>query len=131
VTYSVVYASSGMCLDSPGHQILQPINLDGSSVFKQGSTVPAKFRVCDANGNSIGTPGVVSDFKLIAKTNGTSSDPNEAIVSTNADSAFRWDPSAQQWIFNISTKNLTKGYTYTYQITLNDGSKILFTFGLK
>jgi len=120
-----------MCLDSPGHQILQPINLDGSSVFKQGSTVPAKFRVCDTNGNSIGTPGVVSDFKLIKKTNGTSSDTNETVVSTSADSAFRWDPGAQQWIFNISTKNLSKGYTYTYQITLNDGSTIQFTFGLK
>jgi hypothetical protein len=131
VSYSVAYASGGTCLDSAGHQILQPINLDGSSVFKQGSTIPAKFRVCDANGNSIGTPGVVSDFKLIKKTNGTSSDTNEAVVSTSADSAFRWDPGAQQWIFNVSTKNLSKGYTYTYQITLNDGSNIQFTFGLK
>ncbi|WP_414858838.1 immunoglobulin-like domain-containing protein, partial [Paenibacillus sp. Soil787] len=28
--------------------ILQPINLDGSSVFKQGSTVPVKFQLTDA-----------------------------------------------------------------------------------
>ena len=71
VTIAVRYADSGACLGAPGHAILPPINADGSSVFKQGSTVPAKFRVCDANGNSIGTPGVVADFKLVQVTAGT------------------------------------------------------------
>src|SRR2546425_7716935 len=37
--FSIMYASSGMCLSEPGHAVLQPINADGSSVFKQGSTV--------------------------------------------------------------------------------------------
>jgi hypothetical protein len=40
VTFTVGY-STGPCLGSPGHQILQPINADGSSVFKQGRSVPA------------------------------------------------------------------------------------------
>ena len=50
--YSVAYAASGMCYGDIGHQILQPINADGTSVWKQGSTIPAKFRVCGANGVS-------------------------------------------------------------------------------
>jgi hypothetical protein len=33
-------------------------------VFKEKSTVPAKFRVCDAAGNSIGPAAVVKDFRL-------------------------------------------------------------------
>src|SRR2546422_3463306 len=53
------YAQGGICLASPGHQILQPVNADGSSVFKKGSTIPVKFRVCDANANPIGGAGQV------------------------------------------------------------------------
>ncbi len=64
-TMFVQYATGGTCYGGPGHTILQPINADGTSVFKQKSTVPAKFRVCDAYGNSIGTPGVVTSFKLV------------------------------------------------------------------
>ncbi|MBI3646088.1 MAG: hypothetical protein HY233_09015, partial [Acidobacteriales bacterium] len=60
VNYSVAYAAAGMCFGSAGHAILQPVNSDGTSVFKKGSTVPAKFRACDASGNSVGSPGVVS-----------------------------------------------------------------------
>ncbi len=130
-TFSILYAAGGLCLGAPGHSILQPINSDGSSVFKKGSTVPAKFRVCDASGNSIGTAGVVSSFRLIQTSNGTVSDVDEAAVSTTPDTAFRWDASGQQWIFNINTKNLTANVTYLYRITLNDGSTIDFKFGLK
>ena len=36
------------------------------SVFKMGSTVPTKFRVCDANSVSIGTPGIVIGYGLVA-----------------------------------------------------------------
>jgi hypothetical protein len=131
MTQQVSYASGGMCLDNLGHQILQPVDADGSSVFKQKSTVPAKFRVCDANGASIGTPGVVASFKLIQTISGTVTDVDEAVDSTTPDNAFRWDPSAQQWIFNMNTKSLSAGKTYVYRIVLNDQSNIDFRFGLK
>lgn len=81
---------------------------------------------------SIGTAGVVSSFKLVQILTGTiSSTVNEDVASTTPDAAFRWDMTAQQWIFNISTKNLTGGKTYIYTITLNDSSVIEFQFGLK
>src|SRR5436305_12524994 len=48
------------CLGAAGHQILQPINSDGSSVRKQARTVPAQSRVRDANAKSSGTAGAVS-----------------------------------------------------------------------
>ena len=47
---STAYQTSGLCFGAPGHVILQPVNADGSSVFKQGSSVTAKFRVCDSAG---------------------------------------------------------------------------------
>lgn len=131
-TYKVAYAAGGTCLGSAGHAILQPVNPDGTSIFKAGSTVPVKFRVCDANGASIGTPGVVASFKLTAKsTEPAGASVNEDVVSTTPDQAFRWDPTAQQWIFNISTKGFTPGAKYAYTITLNDGSTIPFSFGVK
>src|SRR5205085_2650915 len=109
---NISYApATATCVGSPGHTILQPINTDGSSVFKQGSTVPAKFRVCDANGSSIGTPGVVKAFDQVQVSNGTVTVVNEVIPSTTPDSSFRWDPTAQQWIFNMSTKGLTANKT--------------------
>jgi hypothetical protein len=130
-TYAVVY-STGSCLGSAGHQVLQPVNADGSSAFKKGSTVPIKFRVCDASGASIGTPGVVSQLRAMKKVSGTvESTVLESIVSTTPDTSFRWDATAQQWIFNLNTKNLTGGYTYFYAIDLNDGSTIEFHFYLK
>jgi hypothetical protein len=130
-TLTVSYAGVGMCDGDAGHQILQPVNADGTSTFKQGSTVPAKFRVCDANGISIGSSNVVSSFILFQMISGTiTSTVDEVVVSTTPDTAFRWDPTGQQWIFNISTKPLATHATYVYQIKLNDGSSIMFQFGL-
>lgn len=43
----IIYQPGGICDKDLGHSILQPINVDGSSVWNQGKTIPAKFRVCD------------------------------------------------------------------------------------
>ena len=60
---------------------------------------------------------------------------DEDVYSTTPDTAFRWDPSGQQWIFNQSTKNNGSlnhtGTTYYFGIQLNDGSWIYFQYGLK
>jgi len=131
-SYSVSYAGGGTCLGAPGHQILQPINADGTSVFKRGSSVPVKFRVCDGTGESIGTPGVVTDFRLVRTVAGTASlAVNEPVDSTTPDATFRWSATDRQWIFNISTKALSANVTYVYLVTLNDGSTMQFQFGTK
>lgn len=132
-TLKVVYApAGGVCDGDLNHAILQPVNLDGSSVFKQGSTVHAKFRVCDANGVSVGTPGVVSAFNLVQIVSGTLVQTvDETVDSTTPDYMFRWDSTGQQWIFNISSKSLAANETYVFLITLNDGTAIPFQFGLK
>ena len=103
-TLTVTYQTAGgLCLGEAGHSILQPINAGGASVFKQKSTVPAKFRVCDAAGHSVGEAGVVTRFVLYQTISGTATATvNEAVDSTTPDAAFRWDSVAQQWIFNIS-----------------------------
>ncbi len=128
--YSVLY-SMGPCLGDAGHQILQPINQDGTSVWKQGRTIPVKFRVCDANGASIGTAGVITSFTLSQIISGTIANVDETVDATIADSGFRFDPTAQQWVFNLSTNGQSAGFTYVYQINLNDGTAITFRYGLR
>jgi hypothetical protein len=129
---NVQYVSGGICMGDMTHGILQPINSDGSSVFKKGSTVPAKFRVCDANGAAVGMAGVVTAFgTLAAAAEPANATINEDVVSTTPDTTFRWDNTGQQWIFNIGTKTLTSGTKYYYRIMLNDGTYIDFQFGVK
>jgi hypothetical protein len=125
-TLKIVYSTA------VGHIIQPPINSNGSSVFNQGRTIPAKFNVYDANGVSIGTPGVVSSFYLTEILSGTMTTPVQDVVDTNnPDAAFRWDSTAQQWVFNITTADLVVGSTYVYTIALNDGSTITFQYGLR
>jgi len=137
VTQSCVYqvvASTNNCLfdGQPGHTILPPIDPTGPSAFKQGSTVPAKFRLLDANCNSIGTAGLVTNFHLIKIVSGTVTNiVDQTVVSTTPFTVFRWDPTDQLWIFNINTKQLAPRATYYYEIQLNDGTSILFNFALK
>ena len=131
-TFAITYASAGLCVGSPGHQVLPPLAVDGSSVVRQNATVAVKFRVCDANGVSVGTPGVVSSFGLLRVIEGTATtEINVEPASTTPDTTFRWDAAAQQWIFNLSTKDLAAGATYIYSIGLDDGSSIEFRFGVR
>jgi hypothetical protein len=135
-TVSVLYVAAttngtqNYCNGDLEHTILQPVNTDGSSVFKAGSTVPLKFRVCDINGKSVGTTGVVTSFVLTKTVSGTGA-VNETTTPTTGDTAFRWDSTNQQWIYNLSTKGMAAGYTYYYSVNLNDGTAVSFSFGLR
>jgi hypothetical protein len=125
----------GTCSGSnPSHQILPPINPDGSSVWKVGSTVPVKFTVCDAFGNPISDPNAVfatgfGTITLVSAVRGTVDNVNEATYTDIPDVAFRW--SSGIWIFNMATSNLQKNTTYTFHINLKDGSYIQFSAGTK
>jgi hypothetical protein len=135
-TLAVHYASGTLCGNGMvGHQIQQPIDLSGTSVFKMGSTVPTKFTVCDVNGVPVGAPGVVTAYGLVGMAQQGTDPVNELAYSTTPDTAFRWDSGAQQWIFNQGTKgngtlNLVNTM-YLFQINLNDGTYINFSYKLK
>ncbi|MGE5054695.1 MAG: MBG domain-containing protein, partial [Acidobacteriota bacterium] len=134
-TLTIQYAQGGMCAGDVGHAIRQPINPDGSSTFRLGSVVPTKFAVCDANGNSIGTTGLVTGYGLVAMASSTTVTVDESAYSNTPDTAFRWDPTAMQWIFNQATKGNTSlnksGVVYYFVINLNDGTSISFAYALK
>jgi hypothetical protein len=101
--------------------ILQPINSDGSSVFKLGSTIPVKFQLKDFNGNFV-TNAVAQIW--VTKTGNGTGPVNEAAISTSAATTgnlFRYSSDGNQYIFNLATKTLSTG-TWKLTITLNDGT---------
>jgi hypothetical protein len=100
--------------------VLQPINADGSSVFKLGSTIPVKFQLTNGSANVSNAVAKLLVSKIDSGISGTES---EATSTSAADSGntFRWDPTARQYIFNLGTKTLTAG-TYKLRIDLGDGT---------
>jgi hypothetical protein len=101
--------------------ILQPINSDGSSIFKLGSTVPIKFQLLDASGNNVDT--AEAQLHIAKVTNYVVGDQTEGISSGSANSGnlFRYDAGTHQYSYNLATKNLSKG-TWQMIIELDDGS---------
>jgi hypothetical protein len=110
--------------------LLQPVNADGSSVFKLGSTVPLKFTLVDGSG------AVVADATAtlgVAKvTNQIVGSESEAVSSTpaSAGNLFRFDAATGQYIYNYGTKGLSEG-TFQIRIDLGDGVERTVRFSLK
>jgi YVTN family beta-propeller protein len=113
-----VFAPAGPTFTYSG--VSQPINADGSSVFKAGSTVPVKFAVTDSDGASVAdlTP-TFSDAKLTDQVAGTTDETATDATATSGDT-FRYDSTDEQYIYNWSTKGLDTG-TYRLSIDLGDG----------
>ena len=104
---------------SPDGFYLQPVNNDGSSIFKLGSTIPAKFKL---TGPSASITTLAATLTLVRISNQVTGSVVEAISSgaANAGNTYRYDATTQQYIFNLSTKSLTAG-TWDLQTNLGDG----------
>jgi hypothetical protein len=95
-TYKVEYGSSY-------GGILQPINSDGKSSFKLGSTIPVKFKLmCGTTPINNAVAGL-----HVKKFDSTAGTVNESLTNVTASTGnqFRYSSADQQYIFNLSTKN--------------------------
>jgi hypothetical protein len=121
VTYHVGYTYGG---------ILQPINADGNSVFKLGSTIPVKFQLKDANGDFV-TNAVAKIYvaKVSGAVTGTELEAISTIAATTGN-LFIYDSTDNQYIFNLGTKTLSTG-TWQLRIELDDGISKYVNIGLK
>ncbi|MDP4146875.1 MAG: PxKF domain-containing protein [Bacillota bacterium] len=121
ITYNVKYAFSG---------ILDPINANGSSLFKAGSTIPVKFTLKDSSGAYVSTANATVTYsKLSDNVYGTDVEAISTSAATTGN-AFRYDSISNQYIFNMSTKGLTAG-TYRLTIKLDDGMSYPVQISLK
>jgi lysophospholipase L1-like esterase len=123
-TDNVVHSTTKSCTTQVQYMFsgaMQPINPDGSSIFKLGSTVPVKFALTDSSASAIGS--AVASLSVAKVSNSVEGTFVEAVSTSNATtgSLFRYDATSQQYIFNLSTKSLTTG-TYSLKISLDDGT---------
>jgi hypothetical protein len=131
-TLSILFAPGGDCVKvhELSHQILHPIEADGTTVFNGNGPIDVKFRVCDANGVSQSTPGVATGIRLTNVIQGTLSNtvdlPVDPKPGTPNGFVFGED---QLWLFRIDGKSLANGFTYVFRIDLSDGTHIDFQFG--
>ena len=119
-----VSSFSIFALLEPGYNFLgflPPVRSDGSAVFKSGRTIPLKFQLTDVDGSSVTDAKVaLAVFKVTNDVLGTVEVEVESSGSSNAENSFRFDPTTNQYVYNLSTS----GYmgTYLLRVTLDDGS---------
>jgi hypothetical protein len=84
---------------------LPPVNTDGTSNFKLGSTVPVKLRVVDCNGSPVGTLAPrVSLVRVTTSVDGTVNEAVDTVSVPDDGNLMRFDSTAAQYIYNLSTK---------------------------
>lgn len=109
--YTVVYTFSGF---------LEPVSL--GMPFKLGSTIPVKFQLMNALGGYVSTANATIMLQMFSGSVPVG-EPIDATPAGGSDSGitFRYDATANQYIFNLNTINLSQG---TWQIIarLDDGS---------
>jgi hypothetical protein len=101
--------------------IRQPINTDGSSIFRLGSTVPVKFQLRDYYGNFV-TDAIarISIARISGNVVGTELEAISTSAATTGN-LFRYCHTENQYIFNWGTRGLQSG-TWQIRIELNDGT---------
>ena len=117
---------------------LQPINMTAHqtgmdvSTFKAGSPVPVKFKLTDANGNVVqpaSAPVWVTPLKGSATSQAV--DENTYSLASTSGGTYRWDSTAQQWIYDWSTKGSSSGCYYRIGVQLDDGQTYYQNISLK
>jgi len=109
---------------------LPPINPDGSSIFKLGSTVPVKFQLRDADGAFV--TNAMATIMVAKISNGVVGSEVEAVSTAAATSGncFRYSSDGNQYIFNLATKSLSVG-TWQIRVILGDGTSPTVQISLK
>jgi len=116
-TVKVIYDWSG---------VLDPINQDGSSIFKLNSTIPVKFNLVGDCANDI----ITAHIYVTKITNNVLGDEMEAVSTSAADTGNTFRKAGSGWIFNLATKGLSTG-TWQIRIDLGDGELHTVNVSLK
>ena len=120
---SVKYTTSGF---------LQPINPDGTSVFKYNSTIPVKVSFTNCDGSA--PANLAPTIKLTMVSGATPGVPiNEPLSTSAADTTGVMRFSSNQYIYNLATKPLPDpSATYLITVTVpSTGQTSTVRFGLR
>jgi hypothetical protein len=101
----------------------QPVNADGTSIFKTGRTVPFKFALTTCTGANVSN--AVAHIHVFLYAHGIVGTEVEDVSSpgqANTDDLYRYDASGMQYIYNLDTSSLTRNNSYLVRTDLDDGS---------
>jgi hypothetical protein len=126
-SYTVKYRFDGF---------LQPINDTAhqvgtsSSIFKAGSTVPAKFQLKKADGTVVQSAAAPAWLTPV-KGSATSAPVDETVYTAAADSGstYRYNATAQQYSYNWKTG--TGGNYWRIGVKFDDGQTYYVNIGLR
>ncbi len=117
--------------------LLAPVNLNGTSIFKYGSTIPMKIKIVDCANNPVsGLNPSIQIVKLSADApSGEINEPTNSTSGADTTGFMRYDSTNGQYIYNLATKFLTDPQA-TYRAVIGEGSSTpnpmkSQTFGLK
>ena len=126
-TYQVVYRFDGFLqpINDTAHQIGTSI-----SVFKAGSTIPVKLQLRKADGTIVqATTAPVWLTPVKGSSMSLAVDETAYTASGDSGSTYRYDATAQQYIYNWKTG--TGGNYYRIGVTLDDGQTYYVNIGLR
>jgi predicted extracellular nuclease len=125
-------ATAGVLVKFNTSGFLQPINADGTSVFKYNSTIPVKISFTDCNGS---TPAnLAPTIKLTMISGGTPGlEINEPLSTSAADTTGVMRFSTSHYIYNLASKPLPdSSATYLITVTIpSNGQTFTVPFGLR
>ena len=102
--------------------ILQPINPDNSSVFRRGQAVPVKFQLANDPPGGYATTAWGLQRIQMACLSLSELSVVEDVGSLTPSSTFRYDASADQYIYNADFKTVAVGTCWKIKVTLDDGT---------
>lgn len=102
--------------------ILQPINPDDSSLFSRGRAVPVKFRLGYNQPDGFGTSLWTLQRIRVNCRNLSKELVSEPAPSNTPSEEFRYDSSADQYIYNASLRDKATGTCWYVSVDLKDGS---------
>jgi hypothetical protein len=128
-SYKVIYRWDGFLqpINDTAHQIDQAV-----SIFKGGSTVPAKFQLKKADGTVVAA-NTAPTWLTPVKGSPTTAAVDESVYTEapTAGGLYRWDATAQQYIYNWGTPKNGTGYFHRVGVTLDDGQTYTVSIGLR
>jgi hypothetical protein len=110
-----------------------PLLNDGTALFQSGRTIPVKFNLTAPDGHFVSNAiASIQVFRLVDTPSGTVDMSVDALPSgsSNVGSLFRFDPTSNQYIYNLSTKGYSTG-TYLLRTTIDDGTTHDLNFSIK
>lgn len=112
---------------------LAPLLNDGSALFHSGRTVPVKFQLTAPDGSIV--TNALANIQVLQIQNTPSGTVEQDMGATasggsSSGTAFRFDPTSNQYIFNLDTTGYGSG-TYLLRTTISDRSTHVVQFSIQ